>query len=217
MRRTIVALTLGALLGLPAQAAASAPTVVHAWRVNLDGDAHVEHVRLMLALRPNPFGGTVPLRQHWLQVVDRVGGKTVTARVTPILEHLLPRSVRIGDLDAGGRPEIFYEGFNGGAGAVPVFAGVRAWDGTHKQRLWSYAPPFPALVHNGHHYRYVGAHVSLENLARAATPGLEVHVVQGEARPAEFDCCPSKLLIRNYRFDAAAGAWVLYQTVWRQA
>jgi hypothetical protein len=44
-----------------------------------------------------------------------------------------------------------------------------------------------------------------------------VHVVQGEARPAEFDCCPSKLLIRNYRFDAAAGAWVLYKTVWRQA
>ena len=215
MRRAILVLTLGLSLGLPAQALASGATVVHGWRVNLDGDAHMEHVRLMLVLKPNPFGGTVPIREHWLQVVDRVGGRTVKTRITPILEHMLPRWIRLADLNTDGRPEIFYRGFNGGAGAVPVFAGIRGWDGTAKHRFWSYGPPFPALTHAGHHYRYVGASVALENLAAAATPGLEVHVVQGEARPADPDCCPSQLLIRNYRFDSAARAWVLYQTVWR--
>jgi hypothetical protein len=215
MRRAVLALTFAAVLWFPASAYAQAPTVVRTWRANLDGDPHVEHVRLMLALKPNPFGGTVPIRQHWLQVVDSVGGRVVKARITPIVEHMLPRWVRIADLNAAGRPEIFYHGFNGGAGAVPVFAGIRGWTGTTKQRLWSYAPPFPMLTHNGHHYRYDFATVSLENLAKAATPGLEVHLVQGEARPAEPDCCPSQLLIRNYRFDQAARAWTLYQTVWK--
>jgi hypothetical protein len=42
-----------------------------------------------------------------------------------------------------------------------------------------------------------------------------VHLVQGEARPADPDCCPSQLLTRNYRFNAGTGTWVLYQTVWR--
>ena len=121
--------------------------MVHGWRVNLDGDPHMEHVRLMLLLKPNPFGGTVPIREHWLQVVDRVGGRTVKARISPILEHMLPRWITIADLDKDGRPEIFYRGFNGGAGAVPVFAGIRGWDGTAKHRFWSYGPPFPALIH----------------------------------------------------------------------
>lgn len=215
MRRALAALTLALVLGLPAQAMASAPTVVHSWRVNLDHDAHLEHVRLMLAIEPNPFGGTLPIRRHWLQVVDRVGARTVKRRISPRLEHLLPRWVKIGDFAADGRVEIFYHGFNGGAGAVPVSAGIRGWTGDHKRRLWSYAPPYPPLVHNGHHYRYVGASVALENLASAATPGLEVHLVQGEARPADPDCCPSRLLVRNYRFSAPASAWVLYQTVWK--
>ena len=120
------------------------------WRANLDGDAHIEHVRLMLALEPNPL-------------------------------------VR--------RPA--------------------SWTGTAKRRLWSYAPPFPMLTHNGLAYRYDIATVALENLANAATPGLEVHLVQGEARPTDADCCPSQLLTRNYRFDTGTGTWVLYQTVWR--
>jgi hypothetical protein len=47
MRRAILALTFAAVLACPATAAAQAPTVAHVWRANLDGDAHVEHVRLM--------------------------------------------------------------------------------------------------------------------------------------------------------------------------
>jgi hypothetical protein len=71
------------------------------------------------------------------------------------------------------------------------------------------------LTHNGHRYRYDVATPSLENLAAAGTPGLEVHLVQGEALPSDPDCCPSQLLTRNYRFESGAGRWVLYQTVWR--
>ena len=55
----------------------------------------------------------------------------------------------------------------------------------------------------------------MDNLAKAATPGLEVHLVQGERLASEPECCPSQLLIRNYRFDLAKRAWVLYQTVWK--
>ncbi len=59
MRRAILALTFAAFLWFPASAAAAqTPTVVHVWRANLDGDAHIEHVRLMLRIEPNPFGGT---------------------------------------------------------------------------------------------------------------------------------------------------------------
>jgi hypothetical protein len=216
MRRAIVASIFAAVLCFPASAAAvQTPTVVHVWRANLDGDAHVEHVRLMLQLEPNPFGGTLPIRRHWLQVVDRVGGHVIVARISPFVEHLLPRWVQIGDFHASGRAEVFYHGFDGGAGAVPLFAGIRGWTGTAKQRLWSYAPPFRMLTHNGHRYRYDFATAALENLAAAGTPGLEVHLVQGEARPSEPDCCPSQLLIRNFRFAQGAGRWVLYQTVWR--
>jgi len=37
----------------------------------------------------------------------------------------------------------------------------------------------------------------------------------GERTASEPDCCPSRLLIRNYRYDQAKTAWVLYQTVWK--
>jgi hypothetical protein len=169
-----------------------------------------------LPLKPTSLGGTLPVREHWLQIVDRVGGHTVKVRISPVLEHLLPRWVRIGDFNAGGRLQIFHHGFDGGAGAVPVSAGIRAWTGAHKRGLWSYAPPYPHLVHDGHHYRYDGASVALENLRAAATPGLEVYLVQGEARPADPDCCPSRLLVRNYRFTPSADAWTLFRTVWKK-
>jgi hypothetical protein len=216
MRRALLALILAAVLAFPVPAAvAQAPTIVHVWRANLDADAHVEHVRLMRKLEPNPYGGTLPIPRHWLQVVDRVGGHLVVARISPFVEHLQRRWVKIGDFNAQGRALVFYRGFDGNAGAAPVFAGIRRWTGTAKQRLWSYAPPFPALMHNGHRYRYDFGNVKLDNLAAAATPGLEVHVEQGEARPSEPDCCPSQVLIRNYRFSSGAGGWVLYHTVWR--
>jgi hypothetical protein len=218
-RRLPLALAVGllALAALPAGAQAKAPTVVHTWRVNLDSDPHIERVRLMLALEPNPYGGTVPIQRRWLQVVDRVGGRVVKARITPVVEHMQPRWIHIEDLNARGRPEIFFRGFIGGAGAVPVYAGIRGWNGTSTHRFWSYGPPFPVMMHNGHRYRYVGANVSLVDLAGAATPGLEVHVVQGEALPADADCCPSQLLIRNYRFDLPLRAWTLYQKIWRHS
>jgi hypothetical protein len=216
MRRAILALVFAGVLWFPATAAAAqTPTVVHVWRANLDGDAHVEHVRLMLRLEPNPYGGTLPIRRHWLEVVDRVGGHFVIARISPTMDHLFPRWVRIADFNGNGREQVFYHGFDGGAGAVPVFTGIRGWTGAAKQRLWSYAPPFPMLTHNGHRYRYDVAEAALENLAAAGTPGLEVHLRQGEALPSEPDCCPSQVLIRNYRFESGAGRWVLYQTVWR--
>src|SRR6185312_16258508 len=165
MRRAILALTFAAVLWFPATApAAQTPTVVHVWRANLDGDAHIEHVRLMLRLEPNPLGGTLPIRQHWLEVADRVGGHFVVARISRLVEHLLPRWVQMGDFDANRRNQVFYHGFDGGAGAVPLFAGIRGWTGTTKQRLWSYAPPFPVLAHNGHRYRYDVAEAALENL-----------------------------------------------------
>jgi hypothetical protein len=219
VRRVILVLGLGILFGLPGQAAATttatAPTVVHVWRVNLDGDGHIEKVQLMLALKPNPFGGTEPIRKHWLEVVDSVGGHTVTARISPMLDHLFPRWVQIANLNARGRPEIFYHGFNGGAGSVPVSAGIRGWNGTGRVRYWSYSPPYPVITHKGHRYFYDFANVSMENLVKAAAPGLEVHLVQGERLASEADCCPSRALIRNYRFDPAKHAWVLYQTVWK--
>jgi hypothetical protein len=217
VRRLLLALAFGVLLGVPAVADAATPTVVHGWRVNLDGDAHLEHVRLMLAFKPNPFGGTVPIKQHWLQVVDRVGGQVVKVRVTPIVEHMQPRWIRIQDLNGRGRPEIFYRGFNGGAGNVPLFACIRGWNGTSKRRFWSYAPPYAVFRHNGRRYYYAGANVSLENLANAATPGLEVHLVTGERLATEPDCCPSQSLTRNYRFSQIQTAWLLYQTVWNHS
>ena len=73
---------------------------------------------------------------------------------------------------------------------------------------------FPVLTHNGHRYRYDVATPTLENLAAAGTPGLEVHLVQGEAVPSDADCCPSQLLARNYRFDSGIDR-VLYKTLWR--
>jgi hypothetical protein len=215
VHRLIPVVAVVAMTCLAAPAYAQTPVVVHGWLANLDSDPHIEHVRLMLAYKPNPFGGTVPIKQHWLQVVDRVGGRVVKVRITPIVEHMRPRWIRIEDLNAHGRPEIFYQGFNGNAGSVPVYAGIRGWNGTSKHRFWSYAPPYPVLTHNGHRYRYAGASVSLQNLASAATPGLEVHLVQGEARPSEPDCCPSQLLIRNYKFDQATATWVLYEKIWR--
>lgn len=216
MRRALLALTFAAVLVCPAPAAATqAPTVVHVWRANLDADAHVEHVRLMRKLEPNPFGGTLPIPRHWLEVVDRAGGHVVVTRISPFLEHLRQRWVKVGDFNAQGRALVFYHGFDGNAGSVPVFAGIRGWTGAVKRRLWSYAPPYPVLMHNGHRYRYDFGLVKLDNLAAAATPGQEVHVVQGEARPSEPDCCPSQLLIRNYRFSPGAGRWVLYHKVWR--
>jgi len=144
MRRAILALILAALAWFPATpSAAQAPTVVHVWRANLDGDAHTENVRLMLRLEPNPFGGTLPIRRQWLEILDRVGGHFVIARISPIMDHLFPRWVRIGDFNGNGREQVFYHGFDGGAGAVLVFTGIRGWTGTAKQRLWSYAPPVP--------------------------------------------------------------------------
>jgi hypothetical protein len=71
------------------------------------------------------------------------------------------------------------------------------------------------LTHNGHRYRYDVATPTLENLAAAGTPGLEVHLVQGEAVPSDADCCASQLLTRNYRFDSGIDRWVLYKTLWR--
>ena len=73
----------------------------------------------------------------------------------------------------------------------------------------------PVITHKGHRYFYDFATDSMENLVKAATPGLEVHLVQGERLASEPDCCPSRALIRHYRFDQAKRAWVLYQTVWK--
>ena len=214
VRRAILALTL--IIGLASPAAAQAATaVMHSWRANLDSDPHMEHVQLVLMRRTNAAG--VSIRRHWLQIVDRVGGRTVTVRITPVLEHLRPRWVRFGDFNARGGLEIFYHGFDGGAGDVPVSAGIRGWTGTAKRLLWSYAPQYPPLMHDGHHYRYAGASAVLENLASAGAPGLEVHLVQGEARPADPDCCPSRELVRNYRFSPSADGWVLYRKVWKPA
>ena len=169
----------------------------------------------MLQLEPNPFGGTLPIRRHWLQVVDRVGGHG-SSRGSPRSSSTCSRAgCRSATSTRAAAPRSSTSGFDGGAGAVPLFAGIRGWTGTAKRRLWSYAPPFPMLTHNGHRYRYDFATAALENLAAASTPGLEVHLVQGEARPSEPDCCPSQLLIRNFRFAQGAGRWVLYQTVWR--
>ena len=216
MRRLILALTIAACgLSFPAGAAA-APLVVHSWRVNLDADAHMEHVQLVVSDTAGAHAGP-PVRTHWLRIVDRVAGRTVTVRISPMLDHLQARWVTFGDFDVHGRLQIFYHGFDGGAGAVPVFAGIRGWTGTGKRLFWSYAPPYPPLMHDGHRYRYDGASVALENLATAGTPGLEVHLVQDEARPADPDCCPSRLLIRNYRFTPSAGAWTLFRTVWKPA
>jgi hypothetical protein len=175
MRRAILALILAALAWFPATAsAAQAPTVVHVWRANLDGDAHTEHVRLMLRLEPNPFGGTLPIRE-----------------------------------------QVFYHGFDGGAGAVPGVHRNPRLDGDGEARAVVVRATVPRAHHNGHRYRYDVATPTLENLAAAGTPGLEVHLVQGEAVPSDADCCPSQLLTRNYRFDSGIDRWVLYKTLWR--
>jgi hypothetical protein len=168
----------------------------------------------MAAYKPNPFG--VRIKMHWLQVVDVVGGRTVKARITPFIEHLHWRWVRIANFNARGRPEIYYEGFTGGAGAVPTYAGIRGWNGSGKHRFWSYAPPYPVLLHNGHRFYYAGGYSLLENLAAAATSGLEVHLVQGERRATEPERCPSWELIRNYRFNPTKAAWVLYHVAWKR-
>ena len=94
-----------------------------------------------MGIEPNPFGGTLPIPRHWLEVVDRAGGHVVVTRISPFLEHLRQRWVKVGDFNAQGRALVFYHGFDGNAGSVPVFAGIRGWTGTVKRRLWSYAPP----------------------------------------------------------------------------
>jgi hypothetical protein len=132
--------------------------------------------------------------------------------------------VRIADLNAHGRPEISYRGFDGGGRRLvaidgqrpgtPWFAGIRGWDGTGKHRFWSMAPPYPSLLHHGRRYVYSFAQSMLENDPAAHAPGLEV--ITGEAvgtRPPPF-CCPERVVERRYRFERATRRWVLYERRW---
>jgi len=114
----------GALSGT---AVASAAQVVRTVRANLN-HGHREKVQLLTGSKANPYGGTTRIPVRWVRVVDRTGGETVITRVSPRIEHLpWRRGLKVPDVGGDGRREIFYVGWRGNAGAVPVFAGVLGW------------------------------------------------------------------------------------------
>jgi hypothetical protein len=191
---------------------AQALTVEHVWHVNLDGDRHVEQVRIV----SHTVSG---MPWFWLQVVDRVHGRRVLARVSPSVENLQPSLVRITDMNGlPTRNEIFYVGFVATTGG-PVYAGIRNWSGSRKHRLWSYRPPeeYRRRIHRGVRYG------TLPNIVRVIRPSpkgdatWEVKVAQGEMHRSGPVCCPQATLTLVYRYAPAARRWVVYAHRWHRS
>jgi hypothetical protein len=195
---------------LATAAPAGAATVVHTWHANLDGDAHRELVQLVK-------NGTTPTGHRWVRVVDRVGGQTVTARISPRVEFMTASDVKVEDMNARpGRDEVYYFGNIGGTAGSPTYAGIRGWSGTQVHRFWTYAPPYPKLRHDGHTYSYDSVTINLAQIASAHDPGLEINLRQGEITGGAPLCCPQFELIRHYRYQPATSTWVLYEQRWQR-
>jgi len=184
--------------------------VRHVWRVNLDGDAHVERVRLV------DNGKSIFDQRSWLQVADRVAGSRLIVAVSPRIQFLRRRDVRIGDLNAHPRrPEIFYIGTTGGTAGSPTYAGIRNWDGHTTHRLFTYAPPYRVRRHNGQRYYYDGATIRITDLAAANNPAKELVVRQEQVSRTDPLCCPSYILIRDYRYSSTQRRWLAYHHRWK--
>jgi hypothetical protein len=212
MRRGLLFTCVATCVLLPS-ATASAAHVVHSVRANLDHDAHLERVQVMAGSRANPYGGTDRIPVHWIRVVDRMDGQTVRRRVSPRVEHLPSyRGLKVRDVGGDSRREIFYDGWNGNAGAVPVFAGVVAWSGEHRLVRWGYAPPYGPWQHNGHTYYYRGASVALRD--DPAEPGLEIYLTEGAGRASDPDCCPTYLRHSRFHYVPTLQHYRRYYIVW---
>jgi hypothetical protein len=210
----LVALASIGVFWLVAVPPASAVTVVRTVPANLDGDGHIERVQLMKGTRPNPYGGTMPLAVRFVRVLDRVKGQRVTERVSPRLEHIpRHRGFAVRDLAGDGRREVFYRGFNGGAGAVPVYSGVRRWTGRRPLTLWAYRAHGLIGWHNGRRYYYAGASVRVVDdiTGNSAT---EILLTEGARRASEPNCCPSFIRWSWYRYSTLRRQYVRYDRYW---
>ena len=184
--------------------------VRHTWRVNLDGDPHIERVQLMLA--PGKL-----IHRRWLRVVDQRNGSRVVVRVSPRIEWLARSDVKIRDLNAHPRrKEIFYLGYIGGTAGSPTYAGIRGWNGATKHAFWTYAPPYRVRHHNGHRYFYDGASIKLAQLPSTTNPAYEINLHQAELTGNAPLCCPQYEFIRHYQYNPATRSWVVYQRRWRK-
>jgi hypothetical protein len=196
------------LVGLFVGVGSAHAAVKHTWRVNLDGDRHVEKVEL-IQKRSDGFP------KRWLVIEDRVHGHPISRRITPRLWFLSRSHVRIADLNAHPkRLEIFYVGYIGGTAGSPTYAGIKGWDGHHLHTFFSYAPPYPKRRHGGRSYSYDGASVKLEQIASGNEPAFEISLNEGEINGDAPLCCPQFVMTRLYRYDRGERSWVVYGKKW---
>jgi hypothetical protein len=171
----------------------SAPRIVQSLRANLDADPGTEQAQVVDYTKPNPYGGTVSIHVEYGRVIDRIAGGLREIQVTPRVEHLGLRAVRDGAEDQ--RPDIWYWGSIGGAGAVPRFYGLVDWDGRKARVLWKYDARVSSVK------RYSGAHATLFQDPAAQTSGYEIKLQEGSRRPGEPNCCASRARVSLYRFS----------------
>jgi len=192
------AAALAALAVLPSGGAA-APSK-STYRVQLDGDAALEQVRVQRRACKENFPCT--------RLVVRDGSRR--AVLTPISQRPLApynwqvSNVRFHDFTGDGEPEIISTLLTvGGTGSSPMRIGVHTWSGTRATRIFDH-----------------------QNATAAAEPGYDgvvttrLRVIEEEGKPAEIElresllaasdatCCPSAFRFTRYRFDGARLALV---------
>jgi hypothetical protein len=208
MARTLTAWFLAiASLSVFAPAVAQA-TVVHVWRSDVDGDGHIETVRLVRSGHAHP-------RRYHLQLIDRVRGRRVGVRLSPDVDWMSPRNVIIRDFNGlPKRKEMFYSGTQGNAGG-PTYAGIVGWDGGWLHHFWRYAPPYRRFVHDGHRTFAGEGYARPAQLRSGNEPAWEIRLDQGRYVAGDSMCCPRFALIRRYRYDPTTRSWVVYRRWWR--
>jgi hypothetical protein len=209
-RRRWLAVLFAACMPALAPISAQALTVEHVWRVNVDGDRHLEQVRIVRA------GGDAGLPQYHLDLVDSVHGRRVVVHLSPPVDSMSASDVIIRDLNnLPRRKEIFYQGTRGTAGG-PTYAGIVGWDGGWLHHFWTLAPPYRSFIHKGRRAAAGEAEARPMQLPSGHERAWELRLAQGRYAGAESVCCPRFTLTRRYRYDAARRRWVVYGWWWRR-
>jgi hypothetical protein len=177
--------------------------VAETWVGDFDKDGVSERLEEVSTTRQNPYGGAAPIGVRYLLVADRWNGKTLRRRISPKLEHLEQDGTGVRDINADGTPDLLYLGYVGGAGAVPIYAGVYEWTGKEGRKLWTYNGQKSAL---GRHY--AGATVKIENVDERYA-GAEIILEEGIRKRREGNCCPSTLRVSFYGWHPQRQRYVL--------
>lgn len=189
---------------------AQALTVEHIWHVNVDGDQHVEQVRIVRVSE------SVGSPRYYLDLVDSVRGRRVVVRLSPSVDSMPVSDVVIRDLNnLPRRKEIFYQGTKGTAGGQ-TYAGIVGWDGGWLHHFWTLAPPYRPIVHKGRRTFAGEADARPIQLPSGHEPAWELRLTQGRYAGAEPMCCPRFTLTRRYRYDADQRRWVVYGRWWQK-